>query len=306
MVLLIAFLLSTFLSAQTTAPSRYISPLDCVDKGRVGSLNIVENGGLKFKVSQKGNDAYNEFRISKTTKVLGVKAGAFIFKSLPNRDGVNNNAYSKKLHFDIYDYGNLNGNKDKELIKAGDTIHVSFLVKFVTAAPSPIPGSRFDDGNIKYLRNLFFQFWPGGVATHLSNYPLDSVEAKAGKFGYVTVMTGDYGTNKVTVSPRYDVKKDTWYRMCFHYKPDVKDGKVHAKIAMYRGDLRTGEMTTIFDLKGNTLYETKSQRRILPTFGSYHWGGCPTPVETHFTEVNVSREEIEVHPLRQGRSFKLD
>lgn len=288
---------STFLSAQTTAPSRYLSPLSCVDKGRVGSLNIVENGGKKFKVSQKGHDAYNEFSISKTTEVSDVKTGSFIFKSLPNRDGIDNGAYSKKLHFDIYDYGNLNGNKDRELIKAGDSIHVSFLVKFVTAAPAPTPGSKFDDGNIKYLRNLFFQFWPGGVATHLNSYPPGSAEAKANKFGYVTVMTADYGKNKVTISPKYNVKKDTWYRMYFHYNPDVKDGRIHAKMASHRKGLRTDDMSTIFDLNGNTLYETKSQRRILPTFGSYHWGGCPTPVETHFTEVYVSREETMVTRL---------
>lgn len=300
-ILLGALVFTSFLSAQSTAPNRYLSPLDCIDRGRVGSLNVVENGGLKFKVSQKGHDAYNAFSISKTTEVSGVKTGSFIFKSLPNQGEVGNGAYSKKLHFDIYDYGNLNGNKDKELIKAGDTIHVSFLVKFVTDAPAPTPGSKFDNGSIRYLRNLFFQFWPGGVATHFSNYPRESEEAKAGKFGYVTVMTAEYGENKVTISPGYEVKKDTWYRMYFHYNPDVSDGRISARIARHRNGLLTEEMTTIFDLKGNTIYEDRSHRRILPTFGSYHWGECPSPVETHFTEVYASREHLKAHPLRQGR-----
>ena len=300
-ILLVVLAYTDFLPAQTTAPSRYISPLDCVDKGKVDSRNLVENDGLNFKVSQKGHDAYNQFTISKTAEVSGVKTGSFIFKSLPNQEGTDNGAYSKKLHFDIYDYGNLNGNKDKELIKAGDSIHVSFLVKFVTEAPAPTPGSKFDNGNIKYLRNLFFQFWPGGVATHFCNYSPDSAEAKANKFGYITVMTAEYGENKVTISPGYEVRKDSWYRIYFHYKPDVSEGRIHAKIAPHRESLRTEDMTTIFDLKGNTIYETKSQRRILPTFGSYHWGGCPNPVETHFTEVNVSREEIKTHTLLRGR-----
>ena len=295
------FALTANAIAQTTAPTRYISPLDCVYKGRVETKNIVECGDMKFKVSQKGHDEYNRFSISKQTNISGVNVGSFIFKSLPTREGLGNDAYSKKLHFDIYDYGNLNGNKDKELMRAGDNIYVTFLVKFVTTAPVPEPGSAFDNDNGKYRRNLFFQFWPGGVATHLYSYPHDIPEAKAKKFGYVTVLTADYGKNKVTLSKKFEVEKDKWYRMYFQYNPDVEDGRIFAKMAPHHQGLLTDQMTNLLDLKGNTLYETKSARRILPTFGNYHWGGSPNSVETHFTEIHVSKKPLRSHTLLQGR-----
>lgn len=286
----------------TTAPARCISPLDCEFKGRVGTRNVVECGKLQFKVSQKGHDAYNLFSISQQTEISGVKVGSFIFKTLPTRADQGNDAYSKKMHFDIYDYGNLNGNKDKELMRAGDNIYATFLVKFATTAPVPERGSQFDNDNPKYRRNVFFQFWPGGVVTHLYSYPHGSKEAEAGKCGYVTVLTADYGTNKVTESKRFVVAKDTWYRMYFQYKPDVKNGRILAKMAPHRQSLRTAEMMTLLDLKGNTLYETKANRRILPTFGNYHWGGSPNSVETHFTEIHISKEPLKSHRLRQGRT----
>ena len=65
----LAFLSCTFACAQSTAPARYISPLDCIEKGKQDGMNIIENGGLRFKVSQKGHDEYNKLTISKITKV---------------------------------------------------------------------------------------------------------------------------------------------------------------------------------------------------------------------------------------------
>ena len=94
--------LATNAIAQTTAPARYISPLDCDYRGRIGALNIVESGDVKFKVSQKGHDEYNQFSISMQTKISGVNVGSFSFTSLPTREDLDNGAYSKKLHFDIY------------------------------------------------------------------------------------------------------------------------------------------------------------------------------------------------------------
>jgi hypothetical protein len=257
----------------------------------------VESGDVKFKVSQKGHDEYNRFSVSKETKISGVNVGCFIFTSLPTREDLDNGAYSKKLHFDIYDYANLNGKKDAELIKAGDNVYVTFLVKFATPAPTPEPGSEFDNDNVKYWRTLFFQFWPGGVATHLYSYRHDSPEAKANKFGYVTVLTADYGENKFVLSDRFEVEKDKWYRMYFQYNPDVRAGRILAKMAQHREGLATDEMTTMLDLQGATLYQEKSDRRILPTFGNYHWGGCPHKVESHFTEILVSKEPVEQHRL---------
>ena len=214
---------------------------------------------------------------------------------------LDNGAYSKKLHFDIYDYGNLNGNKDKELIRAGDNIYVTFLVKFVTPAPIPEPGSEFDNDNGKFRRNLFFQFWPGGVVTHLYSYPHDSPEAKANKFGYVTVLTDNYGENKYVLSERYEVEKDKWYRLYFQYNPDVHNGRILAEMAPHSTELATEDMVTLLDLQGNTLYEDKSGRRILPTFGNYHWGGSPNEVETHFTEILTSKKPLRYHSLRAGQ-----
>ena len=289
--------LGTNAFAQTTAPTRYISPLNCDYRGRVGALNIVESGDVKFKVSQKGHDRYNQFSISKQTKLSGINVGSFSFTSLPTRDDLDNGAYSKKLHFDIYDYGNLNGKKNAELIKVGDNIYVTFLVKFATPAPTPEPGSAFDNDNVKYRRNLFFQFWPGGVATHLNSYGHDSAAAKANEFGYVTILTADYGENKFVLSDRFEVEKNTWYRMYFQYNPDERDGRILAKMAKHRRGLTTSEMTTMLDLQGATFYQGKSDRRILPTFGNYHWGGCPHQVESHFTEILVSKEPVEQHLL---------
>ncbi len=289
--------LTVDVSAQTSGPDRYISPLDCVYKGRVGKKNIVECGATKFQVSQRGHDEYNRFSISKKTEISGVKVGSFIFRSFSTREGLDNGTYSKKMHFDVYDYGNLNGNKDKELIRAGDNIYFTFLVKFATTAPIPERGSRFDNDNGKFRRNLFFQFWPGGVVTHFNSYPHGSPEAKANKFGYVTVLTGDYGKNKVTLSKKFEVGKDKWYRMYFQYKPDVHNGRIFVKMARHKKGLMTEKMTTLLDLQGNTLYETKSNRRILPTFGNYHWGGCPNRVETHFTEIRASKKPLQSHFL---------
>lgn len=301
-LLICSFVLITIAGAQTTAPARYISPLDCVYKGRVGKKNIVESGKLKFQVSQKGHDEYNLFSISRETEISGINVGSFIFKTRPTREDLGNGAYSKKLHFDIYDYGNLNGNRDRELMRPGDSIYVTFLVKFATTAPVPARGSQFDNDNPKYRRNLFFQFWPGGVVTHLYSYPPDSPEARANKFGYVTVLTADFGRNKVTLSRKFDVQKDRWYRMYFQYQPDVSNGRIFVKMAPHSQGLLTDKMTTLLDLQGNTLYETKSNRRILPTFGNYHWGGSPDNVETHFSEMLVSKAPLQSHTLLEGRA----
>jgi hypothetical protein len=65
-------------------------------------------------------------------------------------------------------------------------------------------------------------------------------------------------------------------------------------------------MTTLIDLRGNTLYKTKSSRRILPTFGNYHFGACPTSVETHFTEILTSKEPLASHVLLTGRKEKSE
>lgn len=289
-------------SAQSSSPARYLSPLDCVDKGRVGPKNIVECGDLKFQVSQRGHDEYNTFSISKQVEISGVNVGSFLFQTFPTREGLDNGTYSKKLHFDIYDYGNLNGNKDPELIRQGDNIYVTFLVKFVTPAPTPEPGSQFDNGNGKFRRNVFFQFWPGGVVTHLYSNPPGSPEARSNRIGYVTVLTDDYGQNTYVESEKFEVLKDVWYRMYFQYNPDVTDGRIFVKMAPHRQGMKTSDMTTILDLRGNTLYETKANRRILPTFGNYHWGGSPNPVETHFTEMHVSKHPLESHTLLQARS----
>jgi hypothetical protein len=72
-------------------------------------------------------------------------------------------------------------------------------------------------------------------------------------------------------------------------------------MAEHREGLATKDMTTILDLNGATLYQEKSNRRILPTFGNYHWGGCPHEVESHFTEVLLSKEPLEQHSLIGGR-----
>ena len=301
-LIICTFVLAASASAGTTAPARYISPLDCAYQGRVGTKNIVACGDMKFQVSQKGHDEYNWFSISKQTKISDVTVGSFIFKSSPTREDLGNAAYSKKLHFDVYDYGNLNGNKDRELMRAGDNIYVTFLVRFATTAPVPERGSAFDNENGKFRRNLFFQFWPGGVVTHLYSYPHGSLEAKERKFGYVTVLTADYGRNKVTLSKKFDVERDQWYRMYFQYMPDVNNGRIFVKMARHCQGLLTDDMTTLLDLQGNTLYETKSGRRILPTFGNYHWGGSPNSVETHFTEVLASKEHLQTHNLLQGRT----
>ncbi|WP_146525532.1 hypothetical protein [Novipirellula artificiosorum] len=298
--------MTTHAVAQTTAPARYISPLNCNYKGRVGAINLVESGDTKFKVSQKGHDEYNRFSISKETKISGINVGSFIFKSLPTREDLDNGAYSKKLHFDIYDYGNLNGKKDAELIRVGDTIYVTFLVKFATPAPTPEPGSEFDKEDARYWRTLFFQFWQGGVATHLYSYAHDTPEAKDGKFGYVTVLTADYGENKFVLSDRFEVERGQWYRMYFQYNPDVRDGKILAKMARHREDLATEDMTTMLELKGATFYQDRPKSRVLPTFGNYHWGGCPHKVESHFTEILISKEPLQQHSLLGGRAvFKL-
>ena len=299
--LICSLLLTTGVAAQTSSPQRYISPLNCVNQGRVGKINVVEMGETKFKVSQKGHDDYNHFRISKTTKISEVQVGSFIFESLPTRDGGDNGAYSKKLHFDIYDYGNLNGKKATELIRIGDTIYSTFLVKFATPAPMPLAGSKFDKQDSKYHRNLFFQFWPGGVATHLYNYPRDTPEANAGKFGYVTVLTADYGENRFVLSDRFEVEQNTWYRMYFQYHPDLSDGRILVKMARHRKELATKDMRTILDLSGATFYQDRPKARMLPTFGNYHWGACPKKVETHFTEILVSRKPIEHHSLRAAQ-----
>ena len=161
----------------------------------------------------------------------------------------------------------------------------------------PAKGSRFDKPDPKYQRNLFFQFWPGGVATHLNNYPRDSPEAKAGKFGYVTVLTADYGENRFVLSDRFEVQQNTWYRMYFQYHPHLSDGKIQAKMAPHRNELATKDMTTILNLTGATFYQDRPKARVLPTFGNYHWGACPEKVETHFTEILVSRKPIEHHSL---------
>ncbi|TWU28018.1 hypothetical protein [Novipirellula artificiosorum] len=299
--LVCAFVLTASSAAQTTAPARYLSPLECDYLGRVGPKNIVQLGETKFQVSQRGLDEYNQFSISKETQIAGVNVGSFIFKSMPTREGLDNGTYSKKLHFDIYDYGNLNGNKEKELIQAGDNIYVTFLVRFVTSAPVPTPGSQFDNDNGKFRRNLFFQFWPGGVVTHLYSHAPDSPEGKANKFGYVSVLTDNFGVNKYVVSDRFEVEQNKWYRMYFQYRPAVQNGRILAKMAEHRKGLQTEEMTTILDLRDNTLYEHKSARRILPTFGNYHWGGCPHRVETHFTEIRVTKEPVQHHFLSAGQ-----
>jgi len=301
LLLVYASFLTATANAQTTGPARYLSPLDCVYQGRIGTKNIVECGDLKFQVSQRGHDEYNRFRISNQTEISGVNVGSFIYTSPPTRDGLDNGTYSKKLHFDIYDYGNLNGNKDKELIRAGDNLYVTFLVKFATTAPIPERGSQFDNDNGKFRRNLFFQFWPGGVVTHFNSYPHDSPEAEAHKFGYVTVLTANYGKNEVTLSEEFEVEKDRWYRMYFQYHPDVHHGRILAKMAQHTKGLATNNMPTLLDLQGNTLYEDKSGRRILPTFGNYHWGGCPNRIETHFTEFLVSKEPLQTHFLRSRK-----
>ena len=180
--------LATNAIAQTTAPARYISPLDCDYRGRIGALNIVESGDVKFKVSQKGHDEYNQFSISKRTKISGVNV-------------------------------------------------------------------------------------------------------------YVTFLTADYSENKFVLSDRFEVEKNKWYRMYFQYNPVVRAGRILAKLAQHREGLATHEMTTMLDLQGATLYQEKSDRRILPTFGNYHWGGCPHKVESHFTEILVSKEPVEQHLL---------
>lgn len=275
--------------AQESSPARTISPLDCVLKGKVKKKNIVQCGESKFQISQKGLDAYNQFGISHDTTIFGAQVGSFIFRSIPTQEGIDNGQYSKKMHFDIYDYGNLNGNKERELIKAGDTVYVTFLVKFPTVAPTPTTGSRFDNDDPKYRRSLFFQFWPGGVATHFNSYRANSPEAIAGKFGYVTVMTADYGTDNLTISEKYEVERDQWYRMYFQYSPDVKDGKIFASMAPCKKTQLAKDMTQLIQVNGNTLYATKSNRRMLPTFGHYHWGGCPNLTETQFTEIEVSK-----------------
>ena len=113
----------------------------------------------------------------------------------------------------------------------------------------------------------------------------------------MTVLTGGYGQNEPTLSEKFEVSQDVWYRMYFQYNPDVSDGRILAKIAPHHQGLETDAMTTIIDLQGNTLYETKSKRRILPTIGSYHWGGNPTIVETHFTEIQISKEQLHSHTL---------
>jgi len=267
-------------------------------------MNIVENGGLRFKVSQKGHNEYNKLAISKTTSVSGETVGSFCFSSFPTRDDLDNGQFSKKLHFDLYDYADLNGNKKKELMRGGDKIFATFLVKFPTQAPNPEAGTKFDNGDVRYKRNLFFQFWPGGVATHLRSHPRDSPEGKAGKFGYVTVQTGPYGVNQPTVSKGFEVEKDRWYRMYFEYHPSVTDGKIAAWIGPHQQGLRTKDMTKLVDLRGNTLYEDKPDRRILPTFGNYHFGDCATKLETCFTEVLLSREPIEEHWIRQGEQHR--
>ena len=111
------------------------------------------------------------------------------------------------------------------------------------------------------------------------------------------MLTADYGENKVTLSKKYAVVKDKWYRMYFQYNPDVRAGRILAKMAQHREGLSTDEMTTMLDLQGATLYQEKSGRRVLPTFGNYHWGGCPHKVESHFTEILVSKEPVEQHIL---------
>lgn len=300
----LVFFSCTFAGAQSTAPARYISPLDCIGKGKQDGMNIIENGGLRFKVSQKGHDEYNKLTISKTTKVSGVTVGSFCFSSLPTRDELDNGHFSKKLHFDIYDYANLNGNKKKELIRGGDRVFATFLVKFPTQAPNPEPGSKLDNGDRRFKRNLFFQFWPGGVSTHLNSYPHDSTKGKQGRFGYVTVQTGPYGANQPVLSREFEVEKDRWYRMYFEYNPDVQDGKIAAWIAPHKPDLQTKDMTELIDLRGNTLYEETPNRLILPTFGIYHTGACATKVTTCVTEVLLSRDPIAKHSMLQGSEHR--
>ena len=87
--------------------------------------------------------------------------------------------------------------------------------------------------------------------------------------------------------------------MYFQYHPDVTAGRIMAKISAHQPELKTQDMETIIDLKGNTLYATKANRRILPTIGNYHWGGCPNMVETQFTEVEISKSPIPTHQLGQ-------
>ncbi|MEM7317225.1 MAG: hypothetical protein AAF497_29205 [Planctomycetota bacterium] len=291
-ILLFVVLVTQRLHAQDTAPARFLSPLACVSKGKVEGRNIVVCDGLKFQVSQKGHDAYNQFGISHDTKVSGIKVGSINFRSLPTYEELDNGAYSKKLHLDLYDYHDLNGNKNRELIKAGDNIYVTFLVRFMTRAPAPIPGSKFDNDDPRYRRSLFFQFWPGGVATHFNSSAASESETEPEKFGYVTVLTADYGTNKSTLSKKFDVERGKWYRIYFQYNPDVTDGRILARVALHQQDQITDEMQTLIDTRGNTLYADKSHRRILPTFGHYHWGGSPNIVETHFTEVRISKSPI--------------
>ena len=69
------------------------------------------------------------------------------------------------------------------------------------------------------------------------------------------------------------------------------------KMAQHRKDLATNDMTTILDLIGATFYQDRLKTRVLPTFGNYHWGACPTKVETHFTEILVTRKPITHHSL---------
>ena len=45
---------------------------------------------MKFQVSQRGHDEYNQSSISKQARISGVNVGGFIFKSLPTREGLDN------------------------------------------------------------------------------------------------------------------------------------------------------------------------------------------------------------------------